>query len=294
MDGRVEKQKSEIKYKFTNQLMFAIVMRDEDLCRELLQRIMPERTIREIRFPDNPLVNVEYLETEKTLIPGLHAKSVRLDVLFEDSDAWNVIEMQVEDTGELPKRSSYYHAVLAVQALKRGKKYDQLKSRYVIFICMFDLFGLDEPMYRFQMRDEKNSLPLGDEQYTLILNADCSPENRPEKLRTFYAYLKDETVEENDDLIREIHLRVKQANQMEGVQELMTVQEELDLRDRRLKQAEEKAQQIEAKARQAEADAASEKKLTCLLLKENRVEDLKRAMEDTEYQKELMKEYNLQ
>ena len=109
---------------------------------------------------------------------------------------------------------------------------------------------------------------------------------------------------------------------MEGVQELMTVQEELDLRDRRIKKAEAKAQQAEsraeeneakarqieakaqqieakarqaeAKAQQAEADAASEKQLTCLLLKENRVEDLKQAMEDTEYQKKLMKEYNLQ
>ena len=67
--------------------MFAIVMRDEELCTGLLQRIIPERKISQIRFSDSPLVNVKYLETEKTLIPDANAKSVWLDVLFEDETA---------------------------------------------------------------------------------------------------------------------------------------------------------------------------------------------------------------
>ena len=53
-----------------------------------------ERKISQIRFPDSPLVNVKYLETEKTMIPDANAKSVRLDVLFEDENAWYVLEMQ--------------------------------------------------------------------------------------------------------------------------------------------------------------------------------------------------------
>ena len=71
----------------SNSFMFAIVMRDEKLCTGLLQRIIPERKISQIRFPDSPLVNVKYLETEKTLIPDANAKSVWLDVLFEDETA---------------------------------------------------------------------------------------------------------------------------------------------------------------------------------------------------------------
>ena len=307
----------ELKYKFTNQIMFAIIMRDEELCRELIRRIIPERRIRKIRFPDSPVVNLKYLETEKTLIPGLYAKSVRLDVLFEDSDIWCVIEMQVQNTGELPPRIRYYHSVLDAYFLKRGQNYDALKPCYVIFICMFDLFGMGEPVYRFQMMDEKNHLPLGDEQYTLILNADCSPENCPEQLRTFYAYLKDGTVEESDALIREIHHRVEHANQVEGVQELMTIQEELELRERRLKEAQAIIAEAEAKAQKAEAqaaeatakvkqveaqaaeatakaeDAQAVNRLTALLLKEGRVEELKKSMEDEVLWDELMKEYKV-
>ena len=122
-------------------------------------------------------MNVKYLETEKTMIPDANAKSVRLDVLFEDENAWYVLEMQVIDTGEIPKRSRYYHSASDVRTLGAGRRYIELKPCYVIFICMFDLFGLEEPIYRFQMTHGKNRLPLGDEQYTLILNADCPPES---------------------------------------------------------------------------------------------------------------------
>ena len=168
---------------------------------------------------------------------------------------------------------------------------------------MFDLFEMGEPVYRFQMLDEKNHLPLGDEQYTLILNADCSPENYPEQLRTFFAYLKDGTVEESDALIQEIHHRVEHANQVEGVQELMTVQEELELRERRLKaaerviaEAEAQAAEAEAKAQEAEAkaqEAEAVNLLMVLLLKDGRIDELKKSTEDEAFRDELMKEYKV-
>lgn len=292
----MQEKTKELRYKFTNQLMFAIIMRDEELCKELIQRIIPEREIRSIRFPDSPLINLNYLETEKTLIPGLYAKSVRLDVLFMDSEIWCVMEMQVQDTKELPPRIRYYHSVLDAFFLKRGQNYNALKPCYVIFICQFDLFGLGEPVYRFETIDEKNHLPLGDEQYTLILNADCSLEDCPEHLRTFYAYLQDGTVEESDELIREIHRRVEHANQVEGVQELMTIQEEIELRERRLAEAKAMLAETEEKMRQAEAqvkDAEAVNQLTALLLKDRRVDELERSMEDEKLREELMKEYKL-
>lgn len=136
--------------------MFAIVMRDEELCVELLQRIIPGRKIRQVRFPETSVINLEYLETEKTLIPGLLGKIVRLDVLFKDYDTWYIIEMQVQDTGELPKRSRFYHFSLDTFILNQGQSFSELKPCYVIFICMFDLFEQDEAMYSFQMMDGKN------------------------------------------------------------------------------------------------------------------------------------------
>ena len=99
-------------HKFTEQLMFAIVMRDAMLCRELVERIIPDRKVREIRFSDNPVMDslaksiaddadrkADYdgtsgwmtAETEKVIIPALLSKSVRFDALFEDDDACLII-----------------------------------------------------------------------------------------------------------------------------------------------------------------------------------------------------------
>ena len=85
-------------HKFTEQLMFAIVMRDAMLCRELVERIIPDRKVREIRFSDNPVMDslaksiaddaarkADFdgtagwmtAETEKVIIPALLSKSVR-------------------------------------------------------------------------------------------------------------------------------------------------------------------------------------------------------------------------
>ena len=88
---------TKVKYPITNPLVFAIVMKDAELCRELIERILPGRKISKIRFPEPPSS-----ETEKTIIPGLYAKSVRLDVLFEDGESWNDIEMQVLKQSYLP------------------------------------------------------------------------------------------------------------------------------------------------------------------------------------------------
>lgn len=109
-------------------------------------------------------------------------------------------------------------------------------------------------MYQFQMIDEKNHLLLEDEQYTLILNAECPMENCPAELQTFYAYLKDGTVADDDVLIQKIHQQVEQANQIEEVQNLMTLQEEMDMQKEREETL--KAQLAEAEAARNEAEAA--------------------------------------
>ena len=101
----------------------------------------------------------------------------------------------------------------------------------------------------------KNRLPLGDEQYTLILNADCPPEHCTEDLRAFYAYLKDGVVDEKDDLIREIHHQVEHANQEEGVLHFMTLQEELDIRDLIIEKKDKEAKEANRKAEEAKAEA---------------------------------------
>lgn len=218
-------------YKLNHPLMFAIVMQDEDLCRELLNRILPERRVKEIRFPGGHNPKTIHHEIEKALIAGLDAKSIRLDVLFEDNTSRFDIELQIENTYELPKRSRYYHAVMAVDDLKKGGRYNTLKPCYVIFICPFDLMGQGEPVYRFQMLDQRNHLPLGDEQYTILVNTTSRAEKTPKELQALYDYLEREEVAENDPFIKRLHAIVQTTNQNREVRSIMTLAEEMENRE---------------------------------------------------------------
>ena len=106
-------------------------MQDSELCKELLQRILPDLEIDHIEYP----------ELQKAIKPDVDAKSIRLDVYIRDDKGTIYdIEMQVTDTKELPKRSRYYQSVIDLQLIDKGQHYKLLKPSYIIFICPFDVF----------------------------------------------------------------------------------------------------------------------------------------------------------
>ena len=222
-----------IRYPFSKQLMFAKVMEDADLCRDMLRLIFPDREVKDIIVHKR-----EVSASEVTVITGMESKSVRLDVLFDDDIGWYDIELQVEDRGNLPKRSRYYAAALDINRLKRGEDYNELKPSYVIFICLYDEMGIDEPVYSFQMFDKRYSLPLNDESYTVILNASCSAGKVPENLRPLFEYLKTGDTVTEDDFIRRIDAKVREFQDDEEVKRMMSVEDEMRLiYESRLEQA---------------------------------------------------------
>ena len=75
--------------------------------------------------------------------------------------------------------------------LAQGQPYKDLKPSYIIFICTFDRFKMDEPVYFFRSWDVEKGLPLGDLSYTIVLNTKCSSEKVPKALKPFYEYLND-------------------------------------------------------------------------------------------------------
>ena len=213
------------KFKFSNKLMFAIVMQDEGLCKEFIERLFPDRKVADIKFPEDARVTVE-----KTIIPRLLSRSVRLDVLFEGGDKYYDIEMQVANEPFLPKRSRYYHSTMDTQILKHGEPYNKLKPGYVIFICLHDPFGMGEPVYSFEMFDNNLQLKLGDESYTIILDVKGSQDKIPKGLETFFAYVESESVAENDEFIKEIHQKVEEVNLDAEVIEIMTIEEDMRMK----------------------------------------------------------------
>ena len=216
-------QTGQIHYPFSNRLVFAIIMQQESLCRELLRRIFPDKEILQIKFQEEKEKETidNAAQVEKTILNGISAKSIRLDVLFSGEIGWADIELQVQREKNLPKRSRYYHASTDVHILPAGENYERLKPVYVIFICFFDFFGLGEPLYEFEMYNAKNSLPLGDESYTLILNIMCEQEKVPEQLKSLYAYLRNGKADRKDTFIQKIHGEYrmeKQRSLEEGIE----------------------------------------------------------------------------
>ncbi len=115
--------------------------------------------------------------------------------------------------------------------MKKGSRYSSLKPCYVIFICRFDLMGLGSPIYRFQMLDENYHLPLGDEQFIIMVNTTSKAKDTPKELQALYRYLECEEVAEGDSFIEKLHQTVQRANQNREVQSIMTLAEEMENRE---------------------------------------------------------------
>lgn len=228
-------QTKRIQYPFSNRLVFAIIMQQETLCKELLRRIFSNKEILQIKFQEETEAETSDngVQVEKTILNGISAKSIRLDVLFSHEIGWADIELQVQREKHLPKRSRYYHASTDLHILPAGENYERLKSVYVIFICFFDFFGLGEPVYEFEMYNVKTSLPLGDESYTLILNIMYEEDKVPKQLKTLYAYLKSGEADEKDTFIQKIHGEVAELNQREELKQVMTLEEEYRMEKQR-------------------------------------------------------------
>ena len=327
----MEQRKISIK----NPVMFGIIMKDPEFCIGLLERIFPGRKVKDLRFvyasdeDEEQLKQMERLrryfaqnkpESEKTIVVDIEAKSVRMDVLFEDDLAWYDIELQVENVNHPPKRSRYYHAVKAVDSLNTGQPYEKLKPGFVIFICCFDLFSMNEPVYSFQMYDANLCLPLGDEQYTMFLNSTCT-ENVPKELESFYCYLRTGEVAAGDIWLERMDAAVEAASLRKEVRRKVTLYDEMQMMSSLLKEAEvhlEKQKQ-EIAAKQLELDAkaaqlehsqaqlehsqaqlehsqAQLEAMNCLnarLAELGRIDDIIKAASDEAYCSQLMSELNM-
>ena len=219
---------------FTDDRIFMNVMRSPKICRALLELILPNEEIGAIRLKksDNPLIDNSEIdegadenlsvETQKTLKLETDAHGVRFDAFVASSKLWADIEMQTDNDSKIDKRARYYHANMDLDFLEQGQSYENLKPSYVIFICTFDRFKRDEPVYFFRSWDVEKGLPLDDLSYTIVLNTKCSPEKVPEALKPFYEYLNDPKKNQASELTRMIDERVRKFNSDEWRKRYMT------------------------------------------------------------------------
>ena len=140
--------------------------------------------------------------------------------------------MQTISNLPLGKRARYYQSNMDLDCLEASTDYTALKKCYVIFICTFDYFKKDAPVYFFQSWDIEKNLPLDDFSYKIVLNAACSPDKVPEKLKPLYAYLNDPRQSQVSPLTRMIDARVKKFNTDEWRRKYMTFEYMLKERER--------------------------------------------------------------
>ena len=231
----MDKKEPRIKFPFSNQTIFAMVMNDEGRCKAFLERIFPDRKVSEIKLSQNSFVEEENsarAEAEKMILNTPFHKSVRLDVLFEGDESWYDIEFQSENTDDIPKRSRYYHSMIDTHILEPGEAYARLQPCYVIFLCRFDLFGKGKAVYQFQNYDIKNRLLLGDESYTIVLNSKAETGSIPKELEALFGYINEGEINPGrDDFIDEVHQKVLELNGDEKLMGVMTLEMDRRMRE---------------------------------------------------------------
>ena len=235
----------EIEFPITNDIVFNLAMQDPNLCRQMLERIFPDKEIGEVRLvgqdednSSNKSSNSILLNTQQVLETGIAAKGVRLDVFMASENEWYDIEMQCQDFKDLPKRSRYYHSTMDITMLKRGQLYSNLNPSYVIFICTEDLFKENLPIYHFQNLceekvDEKLCLKLNDGTCTIFLNAACTDKSIPKSLKTLFDYICKMKCTGEDLFITALHNKVKELNSAEGRKILRTLEDKINDEKRR-------------------------------------------------------------
>ena len=216
---------------FTNDFIFALVMRDPDICKGIAELIIPDEEIGKVKIaasenssPDEKNEKDELeIALQAYLDFGKDMRGVRFDAYVKTADKWIDIEMQTTNKHDIEKRSRYYQVLMDTDCLEKGSKFKDLKTTYVVFICTFDYFSLDEPMYVVESYIRKNNLHFDDGTSKILLNTKCSPDKVPKKLRAFYAYINDPT-KVGSKLIEGIDERVKEYNTKEWREKFVTLE----------------------------------------------------------------------
>lgn len=185
----------------SNDFIFGKVMSDPELCKELLERILPGIEIDHIEYP----------ELQKPIKEDVDARSVRLDVYVKDGkNTVYDIEMQKVNTRELPKRSRYYQGMMDLQLIDSGQPYKKLNQSYVIFICLEDVFGKNRHIYTFEnICREDPEIKLRDGAIKIFLNAKSNLNDVSSELRAFLDYLGGKKSE--DEYVQKLERAVKEA-----------------------------------------------------------------------------------
>ena len=182
---------------FTDDFMFTTIMKDKEICKELLERLLKIK-VTEINYP----------VAQKSLAPFFETKGVRLDVYVDDGKRDFDIEIQTYIPEAPGKRMRYYQSILDMDSLQKGSVYTELKETYILFICTNDPFGRDLPVYTFKNRCIEDEEVSNDDKSTkVIYNATSYAKEKDSQIRAFLQYLCNRS--STDDFTNKIDKQVE-------------------------------------------------------------------------------------
>lgn len=240
----------------TNRFRFALVFSRKHIAKPFLEAILGIK-----------IFDLQEPEPEKSIETSPFNKGVRYDVFVKelgpDGEITRVfdIEMQMEDTHDLPKRTRYYQALCDSEALNKGESYRNLKEQYIIFICPDDIFKQGRAVYRFKNLELGHpEHELGDLCYIFNKYREVAEQSVKEYLEYFAT--NKATSKGTKDIERQ---RQWYLSDNETRKRYMTWQQELDdlVYDerQRTKAAEKRASEAEIRADEAESRADKYEKI---------------------------------
>ena len=144
----------------TDDFMFCKVMSDPDICKELLEILLHIKIERLV-----------FQEPQKSFKLTSESRGIRLDVYVKDSNRIFDIELQTTNERNLELRTRYYQGVMDISELEKGEFFSNMKESYIIFICMFDPFGAEIPIYTVkQTFAENDKLIFNDKTHKIFYN----------------------------------------------------------------------------------------------------------------------------
>ena len=188
--------------KMSNDFMFAKVMRNPELCKGMLERLL-----------DISIDRVEYPEEQKVIDIAKDSKSVRLGVYLKDEKGtvYN-IEIQTTNSRNIPKRTRFYQGMIDLNAIEKGADYSELPQSFVIFICTFDVFGESRWKYTFENICRENmNLSLQDGTTKIFFNTTGTKGNLNKQAVNVLKFIEDNTIE--DDFTKRLAQEVQKIKE---------------------------------------------------------------------------------
>ena len=264
---------------------------------------------------EEPQLELEELKVEQVVLNKNGKRAIRLDAWARDKGN-RLFDMEMQNdsrSDDIPRRSRFYQSLLDTPVLKSGKdtRYRELPSSVIIFITRDDIWGQDRARYTFtEQCEEIKGLYLEDGTTKIFLN--MTSKNGSKELVSLLQYMKDTTLENPEIIIKDerivkldqIVAEVKESEEWEEVQmDIMEIAMERGMQygieqgiEKGIEQGIEKGIEQGIERGIEQGIERGENRISMLgkkLLEEDRMNDLRRCLEDTEFRKKLYLEYKI-